>query len=360
MGFDAFGQGFDVLLLDVLLGIDNAMVIALACRALPAPERRRAMLIGTLAAVALRMLLVGFAALLMSVPLFRLASGVALACIAIQLATGESLRGAALPGGVAPGDVATAVSTIVIADVVMSLDNAVGLIAVARDHTGLLVLGVLLNVPLLLYGSWRAAAWLRDYPALIRIGAAVLGWFAGDIAISDALYAQSVGAQSPALRVVVPALAAVFVLVEGRIVERNRIAIAPRSPRAEVARPASPRRRPQVRRRHAMVAACGLLVVAGGVLLALRSPGGGDLARYRCAGDTMSIDYRPGAGVIRVLSGDQRATGTLRPDRQIDWHDYHAVSMALGFAPPTALGDDGPQTVKLVGGSVGSAVCMRR
>jgi YjbE family integral membrane protein len=377
----------DILLLDVLLGVDNAMVIALACRALPPREQRQAMTAGTLLAVALRVVLVAFATLLSALPLFRLASGIALAVIAIQLVAGEGLRGIPAPaGGSAPSptDVRAAIATIVAADVLMSADNAVGLIAMAHDHLGLLAFGVLLNAPLLLYGSRHAVAWLHDVPWLVPLGGAVLGWFAGDIAITDALYARTVSQQSPGLYVVVPALAAVFVLVESRIVVRRRAEAAaawpvrgPVAARAVPPRPlvvavepigvapdAGKRRIPWPTMPRGWAIQVGAALVLAATLatawLLTRGDATGDLARYECADDAVTVYYRRGAGTIAIARGAARATGTLRPDRQIDWHDYLAVSRTLGIAPPTSVSEGETQSIEIDGGSLEHATCMLR
>ncbi|MBS0447236.1 MAG: YjbE family putative metal transport protein [Proteobacteria bacterium] len=400
---------FDILLLDVLLGVDNAMVIALACRALPPHEQRQAMTAGTLLAVALRVVLVGFASLLSALPLFRLASGIALAAIAIQLLSDEGLRGtptSVSDRNASAADLRGAIATIVVADVLMSADNAVGLIAMAHDHIGLLAFGVLVNVPLLLYGSRHAASWLRDFPWLVPLGGAILGWFAGDIAITDALYAHAVSQQSPGLHVVVPALAAVFVLVESRIVIRRRSGAAVLRPgRHLVAMPtvaspeatsispstgsgrtvAGPRvsswmpgtpiglrlpgirvgqgiRWPQVPRGWAISAGAALVLAATLAIawLLLRGDGTEALARYACTDDGVTVYYRHGADTIAMSRGTVRVVGALRPDRQIDWHDYLAVSRTLGIAPPTSVRESDEQGIAIDGGSLEHATCTLR
>ncbi len=121
----------------------------------------------------------------------------------------------------------------------MSLDNVVALAALTQGRVVLLVLGLLLSVPLLMYGSLFVTALLKRYPWLIRLGGAMLGWLAGDIAISDPLIADWVGQQSPALSFVVPWLLVVFVLVESRIVQEQL-------PVANALRP-RPRPRPSIR-----------------------------------------------------------------------------------------------------------------
>lgn len=178
------------------------------------------MLIGIEGAIALRILLATVANFLLSIPLLKLAGGVALIVIAIKLTVerqGETQSSRSPPKN-APG-LWSAVGTIIVADLVMSVDNVVALAAVAQGSIFILAMGLLMSVPLLLFGSMLVSALLRRYPLLKRAGGAMLGWLAGDIAISDSMIMDWVNQQAPALTVVVPILVVVFVLIESRIVE---------------------------------------------------------------------------------------------------------------------------------------------
>ncbi len=224
MGFDNLfhylNQTLEVLFVNLLLSGDNAVVIALACRSLPPQLTRRAMLIGIEGAIALRILLATVASFLLSIPLLKLAGGVALIVIAIKLTVarhGETESSGSPPKN-APG-LWSAVGTIIVADLVMSVDNVVALAAVAQGSIFILAMGLLMSVPLLLFGSKLVSALLRRYPLLKRAGGAMLGWLAGDIAISDPMIMDWVNQQAPALTVVVPILVVVFVLIESRIME---------------------------------------------------------------------------------------------------------------------------------------------
>ncbi len=224
MGFDNLfhyvNLTLEVFFVNLLLSGDNAVVIALACRSLPPALTRRAMLIGIDGAIALRVLLTVFASFLLSIPVLKLLGGVALTVIAIKLTVEEP--GEAKPGERAPKDAPglwSAVGTIIAADLVMSVDNVVALAAVAHGSIFILTMGLLMSVPLLMYGSMFVAVLLRRYPLLKRSGGAMLGWLAGDIAISDPMVVDWVNQQSPALTIVVPFLVAVFVLIESRIME---------------------------------------------------------------------------------------------------------------------------------------------
>jgi|SRR5271165_3427624 len=210
----------EVFVLNLLLSGDNAVVIALACRFQPPELMRRAMTIGIGLAIVLRILLTTVASLLLQIPLLKLAGGIALTIIAIKLTIAKS--GAAASDDLSRDkleDLWPTVSTIIAADLVMSVDNVVALAAVAQGNILLLTLGLLMCVPLLIFGSVFVTALLKRYPLLIRGGGAMLGWIGGDIAISDPMIAAWVNQQSPALTVVVPILVVVFVLFESRIME---------------------------------------------------------------------------------------------------------------------------------------------
>jgi YjbE family integral membrane protein len=224
MGFDNFfhylNLTLEVFFVNLLLSGDNAVVIALACRSLPPALTKRAMLIGIDAAIALRVLLTFFASFLLSIPLLKLLGGVALTVIAIKLTIEKQAETKSddRPSEISPG-LWSAVGTIIVADLVMSVDNVVALAAVAHGSIFILTMGLLMSVPFLIFGSVFVAVLLRRYPLLKRGGGAMLGWLAGDIAISDPMVIDWVNQQSPALTVVVPFLVAAFVLIESRIME---------------------------------------------------------------------------------------------------------------------------------------------
>ena len=218
--FHYFNLTLEVFFLDVLLSGDNAVVIALACRALPPAQMRRALFVGTGCAIALRVILTAVASLLLSMPMLKLVGGVTLVVIAIKLilGEGEDPPSAASTAG-QNASLWSAIGTIMVADVVMSVDNVLGLAAVTQGSFLFLVLGLLLSVPLLMFGSLFVGVLLQRYPLLIQAGGALLGWVAGDLAMTDPLLVDWVNQQAPALTVVMPILVTVFVLVESRILQ---------------------------------------------------------------------------------------------------------------------------------------------
>jgi YjbE family integral membrane protein len=226
----ALGMTLQVFFLDLILSGDNALVIAVACRSLPPQLMRKAVLLGTGFAILLRVLLTTVVGFLLQVPLLKLLGAALLISIAIKLLLGDE-EGDALPGSAADSrQLWSAVSVVVMADLVLSLDNVVALAAAAQGSVLYLILGLLFSVPLLMYGSLFIARLLGELPLLIPLGAALLGWVAGQIAVSDPLLADWINTQAPALQVVVPLLCVVFVLVESRIIRERAAKLTPPPP----------------------------------------------------------------------------------------------------------------------------------
>ena len=215
VGVRYLGMTVEVLLLDLLLSSDNIVMIALACRSLPEAKRRLGLMLGTGAAILLRALLTTVARFVLEIPVLKLLGGLALIIIAIKLIrVAETPVETANESGEGGTSLWSAVATIVIADLVMSVDNVLGLAAIARGSLSILIIGLVISVPLLMFGSLFVGSLLQKYPVLIRAGGAMLGWFAGDIAVSDPLFANWIAQQAPALSVVVPMLAAAYVLAQ--------------------------------------------------------------------------------------------------------------------------------------------------
>ncbi|MFZ6686776.1 TerC family protein [Undibacterium sp. SXout11W] len=232
MGFDgimhAIAMTLQVFFLDLVLSGDNAVLIALACRRLPQKQMRQVILLGTGFAFFLRVVLTTVVSFLLQVPSLRLIGGVALVYIALKLLVDDEQN--RLDGETcnheseqdATNRLWSTVGIVVVADLVMSMDNVVALAAVAQDNVSFLVFGLLLSIPLLMYGSLFVTGLLNRYPILVPAVAALLGWIAGDIAVADPLIADWINTQSPGLTVVMPLLCAVFVLMQSRIVKELR------------------------------------------------------------------------------------------------------------------------------------------
>jgi YjbE family integral membrane protein len=183
--------------INVLLSGDNAVVIALACRSLPAKQRLWGMVLGTGVALLLRLIFAGVVATLMVLPYIKIAGGLALLWIAIKLLTPTE---EANDGSAASDSLWRAVKLIAIADVVMSLDNVIAVAAAANGSFALLVFGLGISIPAIVAGANIIMAMLNYFPLIIWAGAALLGWIAGDVVATDTAvsqYAASFGADVP-------------------------------------------------------------------------------------------------------------------------------------------------------------------
>lgn len=180
----ALGQ---IIIADLLLAGDNAVVIALAVRSLPAAQQKKAIIFGTVAAVVMRVALTIVAAKLLTMPYLKLVGAALLVYVAVGLVLPDDEESE--PGSVgdaAPtGSMASAIRTILIADLVMSLDNVIAVAAASRGDTVLLVVGLLISIPLVVYGSTLLLKVVERYPLIVWGGAALLGYVAGDIAVHD-------------------------------------------------------------------------------------------------------------------------------------------------------------------------------
>ena len=174
-------QGLQIVWINILLSGDNAVVIALACRGLEPAKRKWAVLGGSLAAVALRLVFTFFIVALLRLPYLKLASGLLLLWIAFDLLRNDDEHKAISPSGSIWG----AVRTIALADAIMSLDNVIAVAAAAKGSLGLIVFGIALSVPLIVFGSTLMLKLLQKFPILVVFGAALLGWVAGEIIATD-------------------------------------------------------------------------------------------------------------------------------------------------------------------------------
>ena len=181
-----FVQILEIVWINLLLSGDNAVVVALACRSLDPRRQRIGMLLGTCAAVALRLLCTLIVVTLLTVPFFKLIGGAALLWIAVKLLSEQNAGDHIAEAST----VWRAVRTILIADAVMSLDNMIAIAAAANGSMWLIVFGLVLSVPLVMFGAGLVMAILDRFPVLVWAGAALLGWVAAQLALSDAALAR--------------------------------------------------------------------------------------------------------------------------------------------------------------------------
>ncbi|GAB4445573.1 MAG: TerC family protein [Rhodocyclaceae bacterium] len=216
----AVGQ---IVAIDIVLSGDNAVVIALACRNLPPAQRRLGIAWGVAGAVGLRVMLTAFAASLLGFPYLKLAGGLLLLWIGVKLLLPEDdgeheIRAAASLAG--------AVRTIIVADFVMSLDNIIGVAAASRDSILLLVFGLALSIPIMMWTSQLVLRMMERFPIIVLLGAGLLGWVAGGMLVTDAAVKAATSAWPPATHYFASAIGAVLVVAAGKwIVARRRRAV---------------------------------------------------------------------------------------------------------------------------------------
>ena len=207
-----------IAIINVVLSGDNAVVIALACRSLNPKDQRKAFIIGTGGIVVLMTLLTVFAAALMTVPYIQLVGSLLLLWIGIKLLLPEDgndeLKGSS--------NFWEAVRTIIIADIVMSLDNVLAMAGVAKGHLGMLFVGMVITIPLVLFGSALIMKLMERFPVFITFGAGLLGWVAGEMAIADPSIKDAIDARFHYMEWVAPIVGAIAVVLAGRMLAQRK------------------------------------------------------------------------------------------------------------------------------------------
>lgn len=221
-----------IILIDILLGGDNAVVIALACRKLPPEQRAKGVMWGVVGAVGARVVLIFFALQLLALPYLKAIGALLLLWIGIKLMLPEDDDA---HGKVEGGTTLwSAVRTVIVADAVMSLDNVIAVAAAADGHLGLVVFGILVSVPIIVWGSKFVLALIDRFPVVVVFGAALLGWIAGGMLFGDVAWKDWAEAQPGWWARAAAVIGAVFVVAVGRLLVMRR-----RSRQAAHARAAS-------------------------------------------------------------------------------------------------------------------------
>lgn len=181
----AVGQ---IIMIDILLGGDNAVVIALACRKLPPKQRTQGIIWGTAGAIVLRVALIFFALQLLAIPFLKVVGALLLLWIGVKLLLPEHSEGHADIEG--SDRLWGAIRTVIVADFVMSLDNVIAIAGAAEsaggDHTmALVIFGILVSIPIIVWGSQFVIKLMDRFPVIITLGAMLLGWIAGTMAVTD-------------------------------------------------------------------------------------------------------------------------------------------------------------------------------
>lgn len=186
----AVGQ---IIMIDILLGGDNAVVIALACRKLPAHQRTRGILWGTAGAIVLRVVLIYFALTLLAIPFLKLVGAALLVWIGVKLLAPDPDDA---HGNIDASDkLLAAIKTIIVADLVMSIDNVIAIAGAAQgaaDHheMPLVIFGLVISIPIIVWGSQLVIKLMDRFPSIITLGGMLLGWIAGTMLVSDPALAR--------------------------------------------------------------------------------------------------------------------------------------------------------------------------
>jgi YjbE family integral membrane protein len=212
---------FKIIMIDLLLSGDNAVVIALACRNLPDAQRSKGILYGVGGAIGLRIVLTFFAVSLLSLPYLKLVGAFLLIWIGIKLILPED-EGHGEDSIKAETQLLGAIKTIIIADFVMSLDNVLGVAAAAKGNVALLVFGLLISIPLIAWSSQLVLKLIDRFPFIIFAGGALLGYVAGEMLVSEALLHPIIEAL-PVLHWIIPIACAALVLGIGKILALRKL-----------------------------------------------------------------------------------------------------------------------------------------
>ena len=202
----------EIIMVNILLSGDNAVVIALACRNLSPDRRRKGIFWGVVGAVLLRIVLTFFAVSLLRNPYLKIVGAVLLLWIGIKL-VGEQDGGEHNVD--ASNNLLSAIWTILVADLVMSLDNVMAVAAAAKGNIPLIVFGLVVSIPIVVVGSQLIVRLIERFPVVVVAGGGLLGFIAGEMAVEDPAVAPWVAANYPALGWVSPAVGVAIVVVIG-------------------------------------------------------------------------------------------------------------------------------------------------
>ncbi|HVR50985.1 MAG TPA: TerC family protein [Pseudorhodoferax sp.] len=213
--WSAFGS---ILLANVVLSGDNAVVIAMAARTLKPEQRGKAIFFGSAAAIVMRIVLTIVAIRLLTLPFLKIVGAGLLTYIGVDLLMGEGDGDA---DGEEVSGMFAAIRTILVADLVMSLDNVLAVAAAAQGNMPLLVLGLLVSIPLIVFGASLLTKVMERFPIIITIGAALLGFLAGEMLLTDPAVIRYVGEISETTVKAAGVAGAVLVVVLGRWLQRR-------------------------------------------------------------------------------------------------------------------------------------------
>lgn len=210
-----------IIWVNILLSGDNAVVIALAARSLPPHQQKKAIFWGSAAAIVMRIGLTIIALEMLKWPFLKIIGGLLLLYIGVTLLLEDDEDGDQGKGN-GDGSLATAIRTILVADLVMSLDNVLAVAAAAKGNVPLLVIGLGISIPLIIFGSTLLLKVMERFPIIVTAGAALLGFLAGEMLLTDPAVVQRFGELSHTVVNIAGAIGAVIVVAVGTALQRRR------------------------------------------------------------------------------------------------------------------------------------------
>ena len=209
-----------IIAIDILLGGDNAVVIALACRRLPEKQRNQGIFWGVFGAIGLRLVLISFALQLLALPYLKGVGALLLLWIGVKLMQPDDED--AHRNIEASTSLMGAIRTIIVADAVMSLDNVIAVAGAARGDLTLVIFGILVSIPIVVWGSKFVLKLMDRYPVVITLGGMLLGWIAGEMIITDVAVKPYTEGYPPWIKYLAAIIGALLVLVVGKLVARRK------------------------------------------------------------------------------------------------------------------------------------------
>lgn len=210
-----------IIAIDILLGGDNAVVIALACRSLPEDLRKKGIFWGVVGAIGLRVVLIAFALQILDIPFLKLVGGVLLLWIGMKLLVGEDDDGHDVDGS---AHLWGAVKTIIVADAVMSIDNVIAVAGASGGHMPLVVFGIVISIPIIVWGSQLVMKLMDRFPMVITLGGGLLGWIGGSMLVSDKGLTNFIGVLPAWSHQVSGAIGAALVVTVGTMLAKRKAA----------------------------------------------------------------------------------------------------------------------------------------
>ena len=209
-----------IIAIDIMLGGDNAVVIALACRKLPPEQRKKGIFWGVVGAIGLRVVMIFFALQLLALPYLKIVGALLLFWIGVKLMLqGDEDGHDNIDGGTT---LAAAIKTIIVADAVMSLDNVIAVAGASHGSIVLVTFGILISIPIVVWGSKIVLTLMDRFPVVITLGAALLRWIGGGMMLTDPATPKTLAASIPQASYVFGAAGALLVVAIGKFVASRR------------------------------------------------------------------------------------------------------------------------------------------